>query len=69
VTTLTSTGRRGAVREFRDEEVDPSALAIRAQPAVPVNARRLQRDWDSVIVIRATLQGFAVAALCVALLA
>ena len=37
--------------------------------AVPVNARRLQRDWDSVIVIRATLQGFAVAALCVALLA
>ncbi len=34
----------------------------------PADARDLQRDWDRIIVPRATLQGLAVAALCVALL-
>ena len=33
----------------------------------PANARALQRDWDRVIVPRATLQGLATAALCVSL--
>lgn len=34
---------------------------------LPSDARSLQRTWDGVIVIRAILQGIAVAALCVAL--
>jgi hypothetical protein len=37
-------------------------------PGRPTNARALQRNWDKVITIRATLQGLAVAALCLALL-
>jgi Domain of unknown function (DUF1772) len=35
---------------------------------VPANARVLQANWDRVITARATLQGLAVCALCVALL-
>jgi hypothetical protein len=35
---------------------------------VPTNARVLQRNWDRVITARAVLQGFATAALCVALM-
>jgi hypothetical protein len=35
---------------------------------VPANARTLQANWDRVITARATLQGLAVCALCVALL-
>ncbi len=34
----------------------------------PSNARKLQHDWDRIIVPRATLQGVAVAALCVTLI-
>lgn len=34
----------------------------------PANARALQREWDRVIVLRAVLQGLAVAALCVSLI-
>ena len=34
----------------------------------PPNARSLQRRWDSVIVLRAILQGVAMAGLCVSLL-
>jgi hypothetical protein len=34
----------------------------------PVNARALQRDWDSIVVPRAVLQGLAIAALCVSLI-
>jgi hypothetical protein len=34
---------------------------------LPPDVRSLQRTWDSVIVIRAVLQGVAVAALCAAL--
>lgn len=36
-------------------------------PSLAVDARALQRDWDKIINIRATLQGLSVAALCVAL--
>jgi hypothetical protein len=35
---------------------------------VPTNARALQANWDRVINARATLQGLAVCALCVALM-
>lgn len=35
----------------------------------PSNARALQRDWDRIIVPRAVLQGLAVVALCVSLIA
>ena len=35
----------------------------------PANARGLQHDWDRIIVPRGVLQGLAVAALCVSLLA
>ena len=35
---------------------------------VPANARTLQANWDRIITARATLQGLAVCALCVALL-
>jgi hypothetical protein len=38
------------------------------QTGVAVDARTLQRNWDAVITVRATLQGLAVAALCLALL-
>jgi hypothetical protein len=34
-----------------------------------LDARALQRNWDKVITMRASLQGLAVAALCTALLA
>ena len=34
----------------------------------PADARDLQADWDRVIVLRAVLQGLAVAALCVSLI-
>jgi hypothetical protein len=34
----------------------------------PVDARALQRKWDSIITIRAVLQGLAVTALCTALM-
>jgi hypothetical protein len=37
-------------------------------PDSPTDARALQRNWDKVITIRATLQGLAVTALCLALL-
>lgn len=37
------------------------------QPGLPIDAQALQRNWDKVIAIRATLQGLAVAALCLAL--
>jgi hypothetical protein len=36
---------------------------------VPANARALQANWDRIINARATLQGLAVCALCVALMA
>jgi Domain of unknown function (DUF1772) len=43
-----------------------TAAADHVEPAT--DARALQRNWDKVITIRATLQGLAVAALCLALL-
>ena len=38
------------------------------RPELATNARALQHNWDKVITTRATLQGLAVAALCLALL-
>lgn len=38
------------------------------RPELPTDARALQRNWDKVITLRATLQGLAVAALCLATL-
>jgi hypothetical protein len=38
------------------------------QTGVAVDARELQRNWDAVITVRATLQGAAITALCLALL-
>jgi hypothetical protein len=35
---------------------------------VPANARALQSNWDRIITARATLQGLAVAALCLTLI-
>jgi Domain of unknown function (DUF1772) len=35
----------------------------------PSNVRALQRDWDRIIVPRAVLQGLAVVALCISLIA
>ena len=43
-----------------------TAAVDRREP--PTDARALQRNWDKVITIRATLQGLAVAALCLTLL-
>ena len=37
-------------------------------PESPTDARQLQRNWDKVITTRATLQGLALAALCLALM-
>jgi hypothetical protein len=43
-------------------------LTTAAQSGEPLpDARSLQRTWDSVIVVRAVLQGVAVAALCAAI--
>jgi len=36
---------------------------------IPTNARALQANWDRIINARAALQGVAVCALCVALMA
>jgi len=38
------------------------------QPGPALDVRALQRNWDKIITTRATLQGLAVAALCVTLL-
>jgi hypothetical protein len=35
---------------------------------VPANARAMQSNWDRIITARATLQGIAVAALCLTLI-
>ncbi|OCB31503.1 DUF1772 domain-containing protein [Mycobacterium malmoense] len=48
--------------------INRQLIAGADRPGPSTNARGLQRDWDRVITIRATLQGLAVAALCLALL-
>ena len=48
--------------------INRELIAASAQPESPVDARALQRNWDKVITTRATLQGLAVAALCLTLL-
>jgi hypothetical protein len=48
--------------------INRQLIAGADHPELPTDARALQRNWDNVIVIRATLQGLAVAALCSATL-
>jgi len=48
--------------------INRTLTAAADQHETPPNARVLQRDWDRIIVARATLQGLAVAALCVSLI-
>jgi hypothetical protein len=48
--------------------INRTLTAAADQHETPPNARALQRDWDHIIVPRATLQGPAVAALCVTLI-
>jgi Domain of unknown function (DUF1772) len=47
--------------------VNRTLTAAATTGQLPPDARSLQRKWDSVILIRAILQGVAVAALCAAL--
>jgi Domain of unknown function (DUF1772) len=48
--------------------INQKLTAAADHPELPTDARALQRNWDKVITIRATLQGLAVIALCLALL-
>jgi hypothetical protein len=48
--------------------INRQLIAGADHPELPTDARALQRGWDNVINIRATLQGLAVAALCAAIL-
>jgi Domain of unknown function (DUF1772) len=48
--------------------INRQLVAAVDQTGATVNARALQTDWDAVIIVRAILQGSALAALCAALL-
>jgi hypothetical protein len=48
--------------------INHKLTAAADHPEPPTDARALQRNWDKVITTRATLQGLAVAALCLTLL-
>jgi len=48
--------------------INRELIAAVGQPEPALDIRALQRNWDKVITIRATLQGLAVAALCLTLL-
>jgi hypothetical protein len=48
--------------------INRQLTAAAGQPGRAVDVRALQRNWDKVITTRATLQGLAVAALCLTLL-
>ena len=48
--------------------INRQLIAGADHPELPTDARALQRNWDNVIIMRATLQGLAVAALCAAIL-
>ncbi|WP_083212173.1 DUF1772 domain-containing protein [Mycobacterium intracellulare] len=47
--------------------INHQLIAAVDRPELSTNVRALQRNWDKVITIRATLQGLAVAGLCLAL--
>jgi hypothetical protein len=47
--------------------INQQLTAAADHPALATDARALQRNWDKVITTRATLQGLAVAALCLTL--
>jgi Domain of unknown function (DUF1772) len=48
--------------------INHQLTAAADHPELATDARALQRNWDKVITTRATLQGLAVAALCLTLL-
>lgn len=48
--------------------INRQLIAGADRPELPTDARALQRDWDKVITLRATLQGLAVTALCLSML-
>lgn len=48
--------------------INHQLTAAADEPEPAVDARALQRNWDKVITTRATLQGLAVAALCLTML-
>ena len=48
--------------------INRQLTAAADRPDLPLDARALQQKWDSIIAIRAVLQGLAVTALCTALL-
>ena len=48
--------------------INRELIAAVGQPEPALDVRALQNNWDRVITIRATLQGLAVAALCLTLL-
>jgi Domain of unknown function (DUF1772) len=48
--------------------INRQLIAGAENPSLPTDAGALQRSWDSVIIMRATLQGLAVATLCAAIL-
>jgi hypothetical protein len=48
--------------------INRALIAAASSGVVPPNARVLQRRWDSIIAIRAALQGSAVFALCLTLI-
>lgn len=48
--------------------INRQLIAGADRPEPPTDARTLQRDWDKVITLRATLQGLAVTALCLSML-
>jgi hypothetical protein len=49
--------------------INRQLIAAADSREIPLNARSWQNNWDRIITARAMLQGFAVAALCLALIA
>jgi hypothetical protein len=49
--------------------INRQLIAAADSREIPLNARNWQHDWDRIITARAMLQGFAVTALCLALVA
>ena len=60
--------RRTHLPDLRISATINRTLTAADRHDTPPDARSFQRRWDSVIVLRATLQGVAIASLCVSLL-
>lgn len=56
-----------AIYKRVNEPINRELTAAVLEGRVPVNTRELQTRWDSVIILRVTLQGIALAALCAVL--